>query len=110
MDLAFDLDAGAATRLNGANPPHGQRPNWPDLLACMIAAREASAALARERRVVLSAEHGSFHEEAAAQVTAFAARTAVGRDGVNPNDLGYSNSGGVIASSVAGVTRTGGRG
>lgn len=102
MDMAFDLYSRPGER----TPALAGRPSWPELLARMVAAREASLALARENRARMAAEHGSFDDGAAACMAVLAAQ----RGSINPNDLGNGKSGGAIASPVAGVTRTGGRG
>lgn len=110
MDMAFDLEGTSTSaptrRATGANAPPVGHPSWPDLLARFIAAREASVSMARQNRVEIALEHGSFHGDAAAFVVA----QGTMRRSVNPNDLGNSKSDGAIAPSVAGLTRTGGRG
>jgi hypothetical protein len=106
MDMAFDLENTAPGRRDGAADTAGAHPSWPELLARMVAARQASVAYAKEIHEVSGAEHGSFDENAAACV----ASQAQLRMSVNPNDLGNSKPGGAIASPVAGLSRTGGRG
>ncbi|VWX53516.1 conserved hypothetical protein [Novosphingobium sp. 9U] len=106
MDLAFDLDGGGLPADAGVQALHVVHPRWPDLLARLVASREASASLARENRAEAVAMCGSFDEFAAACLAAFPVR----HRSVNPNDLGNRKSGGAIASAVAGLTRTGGRG
>jgi hypothetical protein len=106
MDMAFDLENRPAGRKGGAGFAAVAHPSWPDLLARMIAARQASAELAKENCASRGVEHGSFDHSAAACV-AVQAQT---RTSVNPNDLGNSKPGGAISSPVAGRSRTGGRG
>ena len=106
MDMAFDLDGTVPEwRGEGVTTP-ALHPRWPDLLARLIAAREASASFAREIGSETIAMRGSFDEVAASCVLAHAAR----RRSVNPNALGNRKSDGAMASTVAGLTRTGGRG
>jgi hypothetical protein len=106
MDMAFDLENTATGRKGGAGMEPVAHPIWRDLLARMVAARQASAALARENRGEGGAEHGSFNHSAAACVFV----QAQTRTSVNPNDLGNGKPGGAISSPVAGLSRTGGRG
>ena len=106
MDMAFDLEGTPRGRRSSADAPPANHPSWPDLLARLIAAREASVSMGRENRADAAIEHGSFHEDAAAFVVAH----GTARRSVNRNDLGNSKSGEAISSPVAGLTRTGGRG
>ena len=106
MDLAFDLENTASDRTDGASLPVLVHPQWPELIARLIAAREASVSYARHVRFRSAAMRGSFDEFAAACL----ASQAMARVSVNPNDLGNRKSGGGIPPSVAGLTRSGGRG
>lgn len=106
MDMAFNLENRASGGKGSAAFASVAHPSWPELLARMVAARQASAELARENREDGGAEEGSFNQSAAACV-AVQAQT---RTSVNPNDLGKSKPGGAISSPVAGRSRTGGRG
>jgi hypothetical protein len=106
MDMAFDLRNPASGRKGDADRRSVIHPNWPELLARMVAARQASASLAKQIHEVSGDEHGSFDGEAAACV----ASQARLRISVNPNDLGNRKSGGDISSPVAGLSSTGGRG
>jgi len=106
MNMAFDLQNPAFGRKGEAGPASISHPSWPDLLARMVAARQASASLASEINGDSGIERGSFDQSAAACV---AAQTQM-RPSVNPNDLGNGKSGGIISSPVAGLSRTGGRG
>lgn len=106
MDMAFDLDTAQAGRAEVAGSIAGRHPSWPELLARMVAARQASGALGLALRSATSAGSGSFYEAAAAIIATQAAR----RVSVNPNDLGNRKSDGATPPSVAGHTSTGGRG
>jgi hypothetical protein len=106
MDMAFDLENTAARRNGDGTGVFAAHPSWPELLTRMVAARQASAEFTKGIHQVSAAEHGSFDESVAARV----ASQAQWRMSVNPIDLGNSKPGGAIASPVAGVTRTGGRG
>jgi hypothetical protein len=106
MDMAFDLDGAGLGVRSDDNPSAIHHPSWPVLLARLVAAREASTALARETQFETAAMRGSFDEFTASWVLAHAAS----RLSVNPNDLGNRKSGETIFSPVAGLTRTGGRG
>lgn len=106
MDMAFDLRNPSSGRKSGADEAFVNHPSWPELLARMVAAREASVSLARQIHEVADSEHGSFDGKAAACV----ASQAHSRISINPNDLGNRKPGGTISSPVAGLSRTGGRG
>jgi len=106
MDLSFNLDDTVGAIAIGEGNEPIVHPNWPTLLARMVAAREASAALARDVRYETIAMRGSFDEFAAACVTSY----ATSLQAVNPNDSGNRKPGGNMFSPVAGLTRTGGRG
>lgn len=106
MDMAFDLEIAAPGRLRRLDPALVVHPSWPDLLARMIAARQASASMVTKLHEDVAVEHGSFDEGAAACVAAQAHL----RTYVNPNDLGNRKPGGSISSPVAGPSSTGGRG
>jgi hypothetical protein len=106
MDMAFDLRNPASGRKGGAEQGCVIHPSWPELLARMIAAQQASASMARQIHELADSEHGSFDGSAAACV----ASQAQIRISINPNDLGNRKPGGDISSPVAGLSRTGGRG
>jgi hypothetical protein len=106
MDMAFDLLNPASGRKGSAEHGTVIHPSWPELLARMIAARQASASMAKQIHDVSEAEHGSFDGSAAACV----ASQAHMRISINPNDLGNRKPGGDISSTVAGLSSTGGRG
>jgi hypothetical protein len=107
MDMAFDLENTASGRIgNGVRHASVSHPDWSDLLARMVAARQASLCLAKEMLRDAGAEPGSFDGSAAACVAA----QAQNRPAVNPNDLGNSKPHGAISSPVAGLSRPGGRG
>ncbi|MBB4857744.1 hypothetical protein HNO88_001055 [Novosphingobium chloroacetimidivorans] len=106
MDMAFDLDGGGLAADAGVQALPVVHPRWPDLLARLVASREASASLAKGIRTETIAMRGSFDDFAAACLAAFPVR----HRSVNPNDLGNRKSGEAIASAVAGLTRSGGRG
>ncbi len=104
MDLAFDLDTAAQARADSGLP--GRHPSWPELVARMVAARQASGSLGQALRDAAQAEGGSFHERTAQTLVAHAAR----RGSVNPNDLGNRKLGEATSSPVAGHASLGGRG
>jgi hypothetical protein len=106
MDMTFDLLNPASGRKGNAGKPSAVHPSWPELIARMIAAREASVSMARQIKEVADVEHGSFNGGAAAHVAA----QMQSRSSVNPNDLGNGKPGTGISSPVAGPSRTGGRG
>jgi hypothetical protein len=106
MNMAFDLETAGTGGAEEAGGVAGRHPRWPDLVARMVAAREASGALAPALRSASHAGSGSFSNVAAAILVAQAARRA----SVNPNDLGNRKSGEATSSPTAGETSTGGRG
>lgn len=106
MDMMFDLDGGAADPLQGATPQPGGHPSWPELLARMVAARQASVSLTREMQGTGAIGHGSFAGAAAPFVAAHAGT----HGSVNLNDLGNCKPGEPTTLNVAGSTTPGGRG
>lgn len=106
MDMAFDLGGLAPGWRGDGDAVRIVHPSWPELLARLIAAREASAALARQIRIRTVAMHGCFDPRVAASLVAHQRSHRF----VNPNDLGNRKSAEAIASSVAGLSKTGGRG
>jgi hypothetical protein len=105
MDMAFDLDTAGKLRTDEAGRADCH-PSWPELVARMAAARQASGSLGRALRAASNAGSGSFYDVAADILVAQAAR----RVSVNPNDLGNRKSDGATPPSVAGHTSAGGRG
>lgn len=106
MNMAFDLETPRAGGLDGRGSLAARHPSWPELLARMVAAREASGALGGALRTASSSGAGSFYDVAAEILAA----QAECRASVNPNHLGNRKSGEATSLPVAGNTSTGGRG